>query len=173
VASHASPFSPVPHSFAVHRGPWLFWLTVRLNARALGPGQLGLAQADVWVDLALALTLLVAFLLPLAASWAMEPPGAETNPWPANSVSSALAAPQSALAAASRATRNQEGALRAGDVAAAAAKQTRARRRHFLALGCDAAVLLAWASFSRCAEEAQLLLEGRASAATRPHVRWA
>lgn len=136
----------------------LFWCTVRLNAHVLGRGKLGLAQAEVWIDLALGVAILVALLVPLAVSWALEPPSgtsgsnSRSGAGSSSSSSSALASSNSPSSSALAASLSHgEGALRPGDALLAHAKRTRARRRHFLAFGCDAAMLLAWASFSRCA----------------------
>lgn len=148
---------------AVHTSSALDVLIIRLNRAVLGPGKLGLRQADVWVDLGLAVGLLLAAVLFLAASWAFEPALEPVPvPLPAPPLTAGRLTAEELTAEDARTT-----VVRGGAGGAACRDQSKQRTqgrpehrwRHFLAIVCDCAVVVAWVSFSRVDKEHSDALE--------------
>jgi hypothetical protein len=100
-------------------------------------------SADVWIDLLLGIALLCAFVTLLLFNWLFSGPSAYERTH--SSSKSIVPYPQHNKLVAS----NQENHSAEIDVEKYATKKNRERYREFLAIGCDASIILFWISFSR------------------------
>jgi len=149
---------------AIVYSPTFRYFELLLNHYVVGPGKLGLYQADIWIDFLLGLSLLCLFISLLLLSWIFAPIIHEGvgNTHSSSSLSSSNDHTQN-LALTNNQNNNQNNMLvnvhdqddGQGDgqdvdpVDVFTKKRNRARYREFLFIGCDASILLFWISFSR------------------------